>query len=310
MCGTSVSTRRAIVRRVAIGLAVTALLLGVLFVWNGTRETWREPQAGENGHVILQGSYPSGESARNVRVMAFNAAKSDFHRGGLRFASREDVRLKLEHIANVIRREDPHVVCLSEVFMEGGPVRIDQVEYLALACAFAHWASGENYSFGIPGFRIRSGNAVLSNFELRALDVQQLAGARPFWSPTGNRRALWFEVRVDGEWLLGASIRNDSFDLANNLVQVDELLARIGGRPALIAGDFNADPGTPPMERWLATGQFAGFAAVPATFPTRAPSRRLDQVLAPAAWRVTDARVVDTGVSDHLAVVVTFALPE
>ena len=89
-----------------------------------------------------------------------------------------------------------------------------------------------------------------------------------------------------------------------------KLLARIGDRPSLIAGDFNAEPGTPPMERWLAGGRFAGFAAAPATFPARASTRRIDQVLAPAAWKVVDLRVVDTGVSDHLAVVATFELPD
>lgn len=294
----------------AASVLVVAALVLALFVWNGTRETWRVPRTGENRHVVRSVAHPSEDGARTLRVMAFNAAKCGFHRGALEFASADEVRATLDRVASAIRAESPDLVCLSEVVMEAAPYDLDQVEYLAGACGFARWAAAENYSFGIPGFRIRSGNAVLANLELRALDVQQLAGARPFWSPTGNRRALWFEVRVNDAWLLGASIRNDSFDLANNLVQVDELIARVGERLALIAGDFNAEPGTPPMERWLAGGRFVGFAAEPPTFPAGAPTRRIDQVLAPAAWKVTDLRVVDTGVSDHLAVVATFALPD
>lgn len=295
-------------RRVLIGLAVSVLIVGALFTANGLSESWRVPRTGTNGHSYF---WMTDQPRKlGVRVMAFNAAKGWFHRGGLDFANVDEVRANLDRVASVIRDEDPDVVCLSEVVMEAAPNDLDQVEYLARACGFAQWASAENYNFGVPWFRIRSGNAVLSNFEMRALEVQQLAGGTSFWSPTGNRRALWFEIRLNGEWLLGASIRNDSFDLVNNGRQVEELLARIGDRPALVAGDFNAAPGTPPMERWLATGRFAGFAAEPATFPAHAPTRRIDQLLAPVAWRVIDQRVVDTGVSDHLAVVVTFALPE
>jgi len=294
---------------VLFALAGCASAILIAFVWNGTRDTWRDAQVGANGHIILNGSYPSGPASRTVRVMALNVAKCWFHRGGLDFASREEVRANLEHIADVIRAERPDVVCLSEVVMEGGPVDLDQVEYLALACGFAHWASAENYSFGLPFFRIRSGNAVLSTREMRTLAVQQLAGEAPFWNPTNNRSVLLFEVRIDGEWVLGASLRNDSFDGANNLRQTDEILARHGDRPALMAGDFNALPSSPSMERWRASGRFVGFADGPPTFPASAPDRRLDQVLAPMTWRVTEQHVVDTGVSDHLAVVATFALP-
>ena len=307
---TATQLRWRIARYVGIAAFAAMIVLATLFVWNGTRDSWRDPEVGENGHLTLNVAYASGPTARTVRVMALNAAKCWFHRGGLDFASKDEVRANLDRIADVIRAEKPDVVCLSEVVMEGGPVDLDQVWYLAAACNFAHWASAENYSFGLPFFRIRSANAVLSTREMRTLAVQQLAGGAPFWNPTNNRRALWFEIRVDDTWILGASLRNDSFDPANNLRQTKEILARHGDRPALMAGDFNAVPGSPSMELWRASGRFVGFEAVPPTFPAAAPDRRLDQVLAPAAWTVIDTRVVDTGVSDHLAVVATFRLPD
>ncbi len=306
------STQRVwrVVKYVGVASFTALVVLAGLFVWNGTRDTWRRPSIGENGHLIFYAPYPSATSSRSLRVMAVNAAKCWFHRGGLDFASEEEVRANLERIADVIRAEKPDVVCLSEVVMEGEPVDLDQVEYLAASCDFLYWASAENYSFGLPFFRIRSGNAVLSDRPMRALAVQQLAGRAPFWNPTNNRRALWFEIRVDGTWVLGASLRNDSFDPANNLRQTEQILARHGDRPALLAGDFNAEPGSPSMERFLASGRFVGFADGPPTFPANAPDRRLDQVLAPAAWTLIDVRVVDTGVSDHLAVVATFKIPD
>jgi len=298
-----------IAMRVALAAIVGVIACVALFAWNGTRETWRTPQSGTNGDLALHGSYPDARG-RTVRVMALNVAKCWFHRGGLDFTSRDEVRENLDRIARVIDVEKPDVVCLSEVVMEGGPVRIDQVDYLAAKCSFVHWASAENYSFGLPFLRIRSGNAVLSNLEMRALDVQQLAGAESIWDPTNVRRALWFEIRAGGAWWLGASIRNDSFDLVNNARQVEQILARIGERPALLAGDFNSVPGTPSMEQFRASGCFVGILDGPPTFPADAPDRRLDQVLAPATWTVVEARIVDTGVSDHLAVITTFRLPD
>jgi endonuclease/exonuclease/phosphatase family metal-dependent hydrolase len=278
------------------------LLVAALFALNGLDNGWRKPKTGSGG-----GSERT-ENLRELRVIAFNAAKCSFHEGGLSFASADTVRERLDRIATVIEAARADVACLSEVVMESAPAPGDQVEYLARCCEFPHFACGENYSFGLPFWRIRSGNAVLSRLPLRALENVQLAGGRPFWSPTNNRRALWFEIRINGNWLLCASIRNDSFDLANNLRQVDEILSYAGARPALLAGDFNAAPGTPPMERLRATGRFSGLLAEPATYPAHAPTRRVDQVLVPASWTVVDQRVVDTGVSDHLAVVVTFAL--
>lgn len=297
------------VQRVALGIAVLLVVSIALFVWNGTRTSWRMPQTGENGHTILYSDALLDARGRTLRVLALNAAKCDFHRGGLSFASRDEVRASLDRISATIAAEEPDVVCLSEIVMESGPVQLDQVADLAATTGFAYWASSENYSFGLPFLRVRSGNAVLANVELRALPVQQLAGGAPFWNPTNNRRALWFEIHVGGEWLLAASLRNDSFDPANNLRQSGEILARTAGRPVLLAGDFNAVPGSPSMELFRASGRFTGLVDGPPTFPASAPDRRLDHVLAPSTWTLVEARVVDTGASDHLAVVAVFELP-
>jgi len=278
-----------------------------LFAFEGSRRDWRVPSSGTLAHAARASI--DVEPVRNLRVLALNAAKCGFYRRGLQFASVAEVRETLERIANAIRAEAPDLVFLSEVVMESAPHGLDQVVELARACELPHWAASENYRFGVPGWRIRSGNALLSRFELRPLEVVQLARARPVWNPTGNRRALLVEARIGGAWLQCASIRNDSFDLANNGVQVEQLLGVLGERASLVAGDFNAEPGTPPMERWMRSGRFIGFAAEPATFPAEAPTRRIDYVLAPAGWRLIEQRVVDTSASDHLAVVASFELP-
>lgn len=300
---TAATSRRVrIVRRVLSVLAATVIGVGLAFVLNGTSEAWRTP---ESGVVAL---LEPRASRRELRVMAFNAAKCGFFAGG-RFVEREVVTAELDAIALAIVREDCDLVVLSEVVLECGPEPLDQVVYLAQHTGLQHFAASENYSFGVPFFRIRSGNALLSRWPLKALETQQLAGGAPFWNPTNNRRALWCEVELASGPLLVAALRNDSFDLANNLVQTREILAWHGERPALLAGDFNAEPHDPSLELLRSSGRFSGLVDAPPTFPTHAPRRRIDHVLAPAPWTLLEHHTLTIGTSDHLAVVSTFARP-
>lgn len=292
-------------RLVVVACSLVALpVLGLAsFVFNGASRSWREAEAGTGG------GEPIRSPVREVRVFAFNVAKCFFHEGGFTFASTSTIHDRLDKIAAAIQRERSDLVFLSEVVMEAGPAPVDQVDSLARKCAFACFAASENYNFGVPWYRIRSGNALLSRFPCRPIEVMQLAGGRPFWAPTNNRRVLWCEIEINGEPLLAASIRNDSFDLANNLLQTNELLEYVAHRPALLAGDFNAEPRTPSMSRLRESGRFSGALDGDPTFPAHAPTRRIDYILAPSSWTLVEQRVVDPGVSDHRAVVSVFQLP-
>lgn len=290
-------------RRALAVCAVIAFGLILSFVVNGASTSWRVP------HVVTLGKAAGLAPDRTLRVLAFNAAKCDFHEGGLSFANEDAVRDRLERIAAAIERERPDIVCLSEVVHECGPVDVDQVAVLASRCGFAAYATSDNYSFGLPFFRIRSGNAILSRFPLRGLSVEQLAGPRSIWSPTNVRRALWCEIEVDDAWLLVGSLRNDSFDALNNQRQTAEILEFVRERPALLAGDFNADLESNSIARLGRSGRFAASFDRRATFPRGTPYRRIDYVFGPAAWPVQLERVIDCGTSDHLAVATDFRLP-
>jgi endonuclease/exonuclease/phosphatase family metal-dependent hydrolase len=193
--------------------------------------------------------------------------------------------------------------------MESGPGSVDQVEELARLCGFARFAAGENYSFGWPFLRIRSGNALLSRFPIDALETEQLPGGRPFWEPTNNRRVLWCDVEIDNRRYLAGSVRDDSFDLVNNLAQTRVLLERAGGRPTILAGDFNAEPGSEPISALRSSGRFVFAADGEPTWPASAPRRRIDHVFAPLGWELLEHRTVAIGESDHLAVLAAFRLP-
>jgi endonuclease/exonuclease/phosphatase family metal-dependent hydrolase len=303
--GSAVNRRRglAIVRALALGIIAIVVLAVVAFVFNGANRSWRTPDTGTGGGTVAR------ERVREVHVFACNIAKCFFHEGGFEFASTSAIRERLDRLAEIIRRERSDLVFLSEVVMEAGPAPVNQVEYLAQKCELARFAASENYNFGVPWYRIRSGNALLSRFPCTPIEVMQLHGGQPFWAPTNNRRVLWCEVEINGASLLTGSVRNDSFDLDNNLEQARELLAYVKDRPALLAGDFNAEPHTSSMSLFRAGGRSSGAIEGPPTFPAGRATRRIDYVLAPAAWELVEERVVDTGISDHLAVVAVFRVP-
>ncbi|MBI5433521.1 MAG: endonuclease/exonuclease/phosphatase family protein [Planctomycetes bacterium] len=273
-----------------------------LFAYEGLNPSWRTPEVARGVGDEL------AVPIRELRVVALNVAKAHFYEGG-EFVDATRVRAELDAIAAVLVAERADLVFLSEVVLECGPEPLDQVEHLALAGRFPFRAASENYSFGFPFFRIRAGNALLSRAPLKAIETLQLAGGRPFWSPTNNRRALCTELELGGATVLAVVVRNDSFDLANNFVQTRELLDYVGERPALLAGDFNAEPRDASLELLRASGRFSGFVDGSPTFPSSAPRRRIDHVLAPATWTVVEQHVVAAGSSDHLAVVATFRLP-
>jgi endonuclease/exonuclease/phosphatase family metal-dependent hydrolase len=277
--------------------------VALLFAANGFDPRWRTPRSGEAGPES------HAEPGFLVRILAFNAAKFDFHEGGLRFASAETIRSRLEPFAEAIRRERIDLCFLSEVVMEAGPGSVDQVEELAKRCGFAHWASGENYSFGLPFLRIRSGNALLSRFPMEALRVEPLPGTRPFWNPTNRRRVLWCDVEIASGRIHAGSIRNHSFDLVNNLAQTRALLERSSARPAILAGDFNAEPDTGSIRLFAGSGRFVAAVSGGPTYPAEAPSRRIDHVFAPAGWELVEDHTLAIGASDHLAVLAVYRLP-
>ncbi|MFA6297825.1 MAG: endonuclease/exonuclease/phosphatase family protein [Nocardioides sp.] len=85
------------------------------------------------------------------------------------------------------------------------------------------------------------------------------------------------------------------------------------GRPFLLGGDFNAEPGSPAMrvldgvvtDPWTQVGVGSGL-----TVPPRVPRRRIDYVLyGSGGWVPEQAQVVQSAIADHRAVLLDYALP-
>ena len=296
-------TRRRKILAAVLAVAAVPVLAGLLFVVNGLLlADGTSPRSGVVTGAVSAPARTPGE----IRVMGFNVAKCFIYEGGVRFASRKEVAARLDRMCAIIREANPDILCLAEVAREGGPCDVDQVRYIAEHTGLANWAFGENFSFGLPFLRVVSGNAVLSRFPVRPVANISLAGRKPFYVTKNNRRALLCRVGADGAELHVWAIHNDSFNLTNNLAQVSQELAYEASADVVMAGDFNAWPGTAPIKALRESGRFSGVFDGPKTFPSDAPDRTIDFVLGPAAWRVMNHRVIVDTASDHCAVVTGF----
>ena len=244
--------------------------------------------------------------ADSVKILAYNIAKGFVHQGGISFASTAEIAARLEQLAAVVNDEQPDLVFLSEAILECGPCPLNQVEFLATRTGMASWAFGENFNIGWPGYRMTSGNAILSRSALTPVANPPLAGRRPFFVTKNNRRVLFCRTQIAGRDTLLGSIHTDSFDLENNLAQTKQILEFCADEPAILAGDFNCRPHEPSIPHIVASGRFVGATEDIHTFPADQPERRLDYIFAPAGWELVEERVLAGTASDHRAVVATF----
>ena len=288
----------------ALSLGVLLLVLGP-FVVNGVFLA-----AGESVVVRDRGaSVASGpRTPGHLRVLAWNLAKCFVHHGGFDFEDRPVVEARLARMATVIRREQPDLVFLSEVVTECAPCEVDQVRVLAAATGMRYAAFGENYNIGWPMVRVVGGNAILSRLPIRPVGNPDLYGRRPFWVTRNNRRFLLCLAEIGGRSVYLGSMHTDSFDADNNARQSQQILVLTRDRPAILAGDFNAEPGSASMRAFADSGRFTGAFDGPPTFPTDRPDRRIDYVLAPEGWVLDEVRVLDDAESDHLAVLSSFTV--
>jgi endonuclease/exonuclease/phosphatase family metal-dependent hydrolase len=293
-------SRRWLVLLIPLALVLAAAML---FAFNGLLLARNEtPEIGFSEHAAAPPLKGSGE----LKIVAFNIAKGFVHRGGARFDSRENVEARVARISDLLNAEKPDLVFLSEAVFECTPCPVNQIVEIAESTGMHCWAFGENYNFGLPFFRIVGGNAILSRWPLEAVGNPSLIGRKPFYKTANSRRALFCSLHIAGTEVLLGSLHNDSFNLENNDRQLAQVLEYIGQRPAVLAGDFNAWPGSPPITRLSESNRFVGATEGLRTFPSTAPQNQIDFVFGPKRWELLECHTIESDVSDHLAVVSTF----
>lgn len=255
----------------AIATAGVAVLLALAWL------VWDEPDT----------AITSAETA-GLTVMTFNIQEG---------FSNENI-WSLEETARVIERHDPDIAVLQEI-TRGWLVMssADQVRWLAERLGMDYAYAGNSHD-GLWG------NAILSKLPILSTDSVT-------FSTTDNlrRSALAIEVdTADGPLLvIDTHLDNPREATDVRLQQIEELIEFWGGTaPAIIAGDFNADPGSVEWQAMIDAGLVDTGEGTTET--TSEDERRIDYIFVTPDLPLSGYNVPDIWVSDHRPVLVELSL--
>jgi endonuclease/exonuclease/phosphatase family metal-dependent hydrolase len=254
--------------------------------------------------IVVAGlaTHALAELPEEIRVVTYN-----IHHG-----EGADRKTDLKRIANLLLAVEPHVVALQEV--DQGTRRaggVDQPAELAKLTGM-QVIFGRNIDFDGGGY----GTAVLTKLPVKSHKKVKL---KSFYAPTSvNPEQRGVQVLELGEndepgiLFLNTHLdyRPPDDERMASAKTINELVAKHGDRPAILAGDLNAIPESGPIEELRKQWQIVGTeaearpsAALPIlTFPAEKPDKWIDFVLVRPAekWEVVEVRVLDEGVaSDH-----------
>lgn len=245
------------------------------------------------GAVLLGAITANAEEPRLLRVLSYN-----IHHG-----EGTDGKLDLPRIANIIQSVKPDLVSLQEVDIKTNRVQgVDQGAELARLTGM-QYLPGDNIDFGggrygngalVKGKVIRHQNHLLPPSTIEQRGVLEIHVETAPNTPRLRFLATHLDHRGDhAERLASAAV-------INKLVAPDEI-------PSILAGDLNATPDSPVLERFAEQWQNSTAGQTLLTSPAPNPRNQIDYVLfrPGSAWRVVETRVLDEPVaSDHRPILV------
>ena len=254
-------------------VAATAIVAAVTFGWLLIDEPERSSVSAETAELT---------------VMTFNIQEG--------FSN--DNIWDLEATARTIESYDPDIVVLQEI-TRGWLVMssVDQVRWLADRLDMNYAYSGNSYD-GLWG------NAILTRLPILSTDSV-------IYSSTDNLRrgAVAVEVQTSSGPLrvLDTHLDNPREATEVRLEQIEVLVTFLGtSTPAIVAGDFNADPGSPEWQAMIDAG-LVDAAADDAT-TTSEDARRIDYIFLTPNLTVSSYDVPEIWTSDHRPVIVELSL--
>jgi len=291
------------------GAIVGGLLAALIVLAVVNERFFPVPEAPRRGRTSHPAVWPASEANGIVlRVMTYNIWMSGARRGPV-FLRPQHVAERVRRMGELIRAHRPDLVFLQEVAQEAGPGSFDQTPQLAEAAGMHMWSFGASVNTGLPFHRLVRGNAILSRWPPEVVANQPLPG-RPLLRRIGIQyRTLWCRTLLGGREVLLASVHLTALFSGTRPRQMEQILDFVGDQPALLAGDFHAEPDRPALDRLLATDKFTAPLDGSPTYPSRAPRRQIDYLFAPADWQLLEYTVIPSDLSDHLPVLATYRVP-
>ena len=212
--------------------------------------------------------------------------------------------IDLAHIADTIRKEDPDVVVMNEVYGKGeGKDFTGQAEQIAELLGY--------HAFFAPAIDITGhgpyGNALLSRNPLLSAEVVPVPKAPRLYKGYYEDRCLAIGVtEVNGKkvTLLGIhfGLQPDEAELCTETVCK---AIKESPYPVVLMGDFNLTPDSPLLDpiRALLTDTDAFYqGACNFTFPTDVPEIKIDYIFVSPELTVKNVDIPQVVAADHLPV--------
>jgi endonuclease/exonuclease/phosphatase family metal-dependent hydrolase len=273
---------------------------------------------------------PAGAGAQSLlRIITYNVAHGGCPTGHANSETSPRAET-LRQIGRMLAAEGPDLVVLNEVSFDSvlaGPG--NQAERIAREGGFPFRAEQRNIDVSLPFAAVRHGNVLLSLYPIRAARLVDLPGYSA-WETVlaGKKRGLLCDVELPGGRavaVLAVHLEHRSEAVRVASAQAVEELRRTLPLPLVVAGDLNSTLPGFPGARPDGSGRTAlsvflsrdacvtlpstGCRPEDFTFPAGRPTKVIDWVLLPAAWRVRSKRVLDWPLSDHRPVLVDAELP-
>lgn len=245
-------------------------------------------------HAAVLSTLELKEPPPALKVMSYN----------IHYAVGMDEKRDLKRIAAVITSQAPDIVGLQEI---GDKAMADELSRLTGMRAVFGPAKGSNSAYG---------DAILCKLPFQWVGNVALPSAS-----SSRYQAMAVDVDTSSLYGAGSVVRfvNTHFDWTDSIGSQEARRAAVNvieraffeehPRLAVLAGDLNAIPGSPPLTDLAAMGWHLSRLGQPMlTHGAPNPTKQIDYVLVrPAlAWRAVDARVLNEPVaSDHFPVVLT-----
>ena len=214
-----------------------------------------------------------------------------------------DGKFDMARIANIIRAENPDIVCFQEITRNMPYNRFTDMPHemsilLKMKVVFAG-----NLNFGPFQF----GNATLTRLKVKRHKNIELPVSF-LKEPRGCLQTV-FELPNGSVTVLNTHLGLSEKDRKK---QVQAILMELGSGPVVLVGDFNEKPGGRNIK--LLTGKFSDAASAfpEPTYPTDQPLERIDYIFHSADVAFTRIQVIDNenvkSASDHIPLVGDFQL--